>query len=113
MVIVLNGARPATASLPIGDPTADPYQLIKGWRGFPRAIRLALKAVGLGAVSFARLALTLGRAGVPCTIRPGHGLELALTTERPTQRPAVKVQIARHPEWAGLETMREDLLHSP
>lgn len=108
--LVLQGRRPATARLAVSP--QDPYQAFKAWSRLPRAMRQALTAVGLDAAGLARLALVLGRTRVQTPIRPGHRLEIALASERPAKRPAPKVQIVRHPEWAGLETVEERFLHS-
>jgi hypothetical protein len=108
--LVLQGRRPVTAS--VGVCPQDPYQAYKAWSRLPRAMRQALMAVGLDAAGLARLALVLGRAQIATPIRPGHRLEIALASERPAKRPAPKVQIVRHPEWAGLETVEERFLHS-
>jgi hypothetical protein len=109
--LVLHGRPAAAARLAVSP--QDPYQAYKAWSRLPRAMRQALAAVGLDAAGLTRLALVLGRNRTASPIRPGHRLEIRLASERPAQRPAPKVQIVRHPEWAGLETVEERFLYSP
>jgi hypothetical protein len=105
--------RAETASIALQAVELDPYQLVRAWGRLPRAMRLALKAAGLGAMDLARLALTLGRGRMPVKIRPGHGLEIAHTQEEPATKPAPQVILYRHPEWGGPRTTEEAFLHSP